>query len=397
MKEKRRFAILFFVIPVLLIFSISSPASAWEWPKDLTALTTGLGTGTYVQTVGWGSIIEQKTGVKFRAMPSNNYSERAMAHKQGRAVLNVDTITTINAAVEARTSHATRDGGTYATNLVWVSMFVPFGFAVLKDSSIQSVYDLKKIKNLKVALFRTSDSSVRHVKGILAWAGVDEKDVIFVPTTSWSGNTKAIVEGKADITFTSPISKVTYEVEAHPKGIRWIDFPQDDKEGEKRYLKKMPGIAFVVNQKGVKSAHGKNMMINISYYHAKASTDSDLIYNLAKWLGENYESYKNTAKGCAEMNIENMRKALDLARRQNYLPVHPGSIRYLKEKGMWSSDDDVWNEKCKALVKRWVETYDDAIADADKKKISIKPSNETWMNLWKSHKKDLPSFGTGLM
>ena len=97
------------------------------------------------------------------------------------------------------------------------------------------------------------------------------------------------------------------------------------------------------------------------------------------------------------MNIENMRKALDLARRQNYLPVHPGTIRYLKEKGMWSSEDDVWNEKCKALVKRWVKTYDDAIADADKKKISIKPSNETWMNLWKSHKKDLTSFGTGLM
>ena len=64
---------------------------------------------------------------------------------------------------------------------------------------------------------------------------------------------------------------------------------------------------------------------------------------------------------------------------------------------MWSSEDDVWNEKCKALLKRWVETYDEAIADADKKKISIKPSNETWMNLWEIHKKNLPSFGTSLM
>lgn len=394
MRRLSKLQIFFLVVSIGFIFSLSAQASAWEWPKEFTASTTGLGTGTYVQTVGWGSALEEKTGMKFRAMPSNNYSERARAHKQGRAILNVDTITTINVQIQADSNHATRKGGTYETNIFWISRFLPFGFIMTRDSEIKGIYDLKKMKNVKVALFRRSVTSVNQVKGMLAWAGVDEKDVIFVPTTTWGGNSKTVVEGRADIAFSSPISKVTYEIEANPKGIRWLDFPRDDKNGVNRYISKMPGIAFGINQKGVKSARGINMPLNTSYFHARASTDPELIYHVAKWLGENYEFYKDKAKGCEEMNIETMRKALDLARGKNHIPIHPGTIRYLKEKGMWSAEDDAWNEKNKKLIREWVKAYDAAIAAADEKKIEINPKNEVWVDLWKSYKKDLPVFGT---
>lgn len=394
MRRLSKLQVIFLVVSIGLLFSLSAQASAWQWPKEFTASTTGLGTGTYVQTVAWGAVLEEKTGMKFRAMPSNNYSERARAHKQGRAIFNVDTITTINVQIQADSNHATRDGGTYATNICWIGRFLPFGFIVTKDTDIKSVYDVKKMKNLKVALFGRSVTSVNQVKGMLAWANVDEKDVIFVPTTTWEGNSKTVVEGRADIAFSSPISKVTYEIEANPKGIRWIDFPVDDKDGVKRYLTKMPGIAFGKNQTGVKSAHGVTMPVNTTYYHAKASTDPELIYHVVKWLGENYDLYKDKAKGCEEMNVETMRKALDLARGNNHLPIHPGTIRYLKEKGMWSAEDDAWNEKNKKLIEQWVKTYEAAIAAADEKKIEINPKNEAWVTLWESYKKALPAFGT---
>ena len=39
------------------------------------------------------------------------------------------------------------------------------------------------------------------------------------------------------------------------------------------------------------------------------------------------------------------------------VPFHEGAVRYLKEKGIWTAEDDAWNEKrtqrMNALVEAW--------------------------------------------
>ena len=132
----------------------------------------------------------------------------------------------------------------------------------------------------------------------------------------------------------------------------------------------------------------------VQYYHAKQSTDPELIYNLAKWLGENYEAYKGKHKSNEEMSMDNFRGYLDRARSMYYIPVHGGTVRYLKEKGKWSAEDEAWNEKNKALIKKYVEAYNAAIAAADEKKIEVAPKNKPWLALWGDYKKGLPLLGT---
>jgi TRAP transporter TAXI family solute receptor len=330
--------------------------------------------------------------MKVRVIPSDNYAERARAHKAGQSVLSINTITEVFTQCEASETHATREGGPYETRIFWSNSRIPFGFIVSKDSDIKTIYDLKKRKP-KIALFSPSPTSVLQVKALLAMIELDEKDVTFVPVTTWGSSTKSVPEGKADVAFASPISAVSFEAESSAKGIRWLELPKEDKEGLARYSKIIRGVPFATVSKGVKSAHGVHMVANISYYHALASTDPELIYQVAKWLGENHSRYKDKHPDGGDMNIEIQRENLDLARQMNYLPVHDGTIRYLKEKGKWHPADTTWNEKNKDLLARYVKAYKAAIAAADEKNIKIAPDNKDWVALWESFKKDFPFFG----
>ena len=388
-----KFKSIFIIVSiVVLIFSVSPPASAWQWPSTFTITTTGTATAGYAQTLSWGALLEEQTGMKVRVIPSDNYAERSRAHKAGQSVFSINTITEVFAQMEGNETHATREGGPYETRVFWSNARVPFGFIVTKDSDIKTIYDLKKRKP-KIALFSPSPTSVLQVKALLAMIELDEKDVTFIPVTTWGSSTKSVPEGKADVAFASPIAAVSHEAEASAKGIRWLELPKDDKEGLARYSKVLQGISFSPCSKGVKSAHGVHMVANISYYHALASTDPELIYQVAKWLGENHSKYKDKHPDSGDMNIEIQRENLDLARRMNYLPFHDGTIRYLKEKGKWHQADTTWNEKNKDLLARYVKAYKGAIAAADEKNIKIAPDNKDWVALWESFKKDFPFFG----
>ena len=384
------------LIIVLGVFASfwATSVSAWDWPKDLTIGTQGIGTASYAQTVGWGSVLEEKTGMKVRVRPTNSYAEKSRAHKAGHILLTNNTITEFVTIMEANGVHATRTGGPYETGIIWIGQSVYFGFMTLKNSEIKSVYDLKK-KKWKISVFTPSTPSVNHVKGLLSWAGVDEKNIILVPATSWSANAKSIVEGRADITFCAPTSTVAHEIEANPKGVRWLDFPDNEKDGQQKYMNINRGIGFARNgNKGVKSAHNVYMASNVTYYHTPLNTDTEFVYNMAKWLDENYDIFKDKHKACEDMTMDKLLSFLDNGSSNYYFPVHSGTVKYLKEKGKWSAKDDKWNEKNKKHIKKLIEAYKFAIADADKKKIKIDAKAEDWKALWADHLKDLKLLGT---
>jgi TRAP transporter TAXI family solute receptor len=393
MKTVRTRKSIFIVLSVVaLIFSASLLAAAWQWPSTFTIATTGTATATYAQTVSWASFLEEQTKMKVRVIPADNYVERARSHKAGQSILSANTPTEVFTQIEASAMHATRDGGPYDVQIVWANVRTPFGFIVAKDSDIKTIYDLKK-RRPKIALFTPSTASVLHVKALLAMVQLDEKDVTFVPVTTWANSTKSVPEGKADVAFTSPLSAVTQEAEASARGIRWLELPKDDKEGLVRYAKVMRGIAFATNDRGVKSAHGVHMAANVNQYYVRANEDPELIYQLAKWLDENYAKYKDKHPDNVFMRLDVQRENLDRVRGINYIPIHDGVVRYLKEKGKWTAADTAWNDKNKELVARYVKAYQAAIAAADAKKIKVAPDNKEWVALWESYKKDLPLFG----
>lgn len=377
---------------VAFIFFLYSPAFTWQWPSTFVISTTGTGTASYGQTISWASLLEEQTKMRVRVVPTDNYVERARSHKMGQSILANNTITEVFTQVEAREMHATRDGGSYDIQIFRPNARTPFGFIVAKDSDIKTIYDLKKRKP-KIALLTPSTSSVLMVKALMAMLQLEEKDVTFIPVTTWANSTKSVPEGKADVAYASPISAVSFEADASARGIRWLELPMDDKEGLARFSRVMRGISFAKNNRGVQSAHGVHMCINVNNYYVRGSEDPELIYHLTKWLDENYTKYKDKHTDNQDLSLDVLCEYIKLCRGMNYLPVHDGVVRYLKEKGRWTAADTVWNNKNKELVARYVKAYQAAIVAADEKKIKVAPDNKEWVALWESYKKDIPLFG----
>ncbi len=60
-------------------------------------------------------------------------------------------------------------------------------------------------------------------------------------------------------------------------------------------------------------------------------------------------------------------------------PFHEGAIRYLKEKGIWTAQDDQWNSKSLAHVKKVQELWKVTVQEAKSKGIGEKDFTEYWL------------------
>jgi len=73
-----------------------------------------------------------------------------------------------------------------------------------------------------------------------------------------------------------------------------------------------------------------------------ASQPADLVYSLAKAMIVSYDAYKDAAPGTAGLAVD----------RQNLtwvIPYHEGTVKALKEAGVWKAEHDAHNQ---ALLKR---------------------------------------------
>jgi hypothetical protein len=294
--------------------------------------------------------------------------------------------------------YGNRDCGPFPLRIAWVFSKYDSGFMVRGDSHIKNVYDIKP--DVKVVDMRSYLDSQTNLEGLLAWAGVDEKDVDWVPAHNTEEKAQLVVDGKADIAFAVPTSPVTYKAEENPHGLRWIEINSDkDPEGAERFHEKCLLIDFGPMFRGVPSSLGKWGMIGIDQSCCRASADTELIYNIAKWMNENWTRFKDLHLWLNQTTLKNVMERIDTT----FIPCHYGLIKYLKELGLWT---DVHEERQKVnveLIDRYCEASQKAMWLADEKGIPVSAVNPEWADLWENYKKEqglplfryLPTLGKG--
>ena len=387
--KKSLLSFLIFVVVVFLAFG-QAPAAKVKWPKALIIGTPAVGTSSYAVTSAWAPVMEQLTGMKVRIMPENA-PLRVRLLKQGKKInLNMESSAAVGAfAMQAKGGHATRQGGPHQVRAVWLGQSMPFGFFTRGDTGIKTLYDIKP--GHKVSYFMPPPASVAACDGFLAWGKVKKEDIKVVPFGSYVPMVKAVPEGKAHLAYAPSTSSVIFEAETNPHGLHWLPLdPKKDPEGAKRFLKYRPTASFAINYQGVKSSHGVPMLLTAFYIYATDKTDDELVYNIAKWLNENFNAYKGKHPNCKLMSLDLLRTAFD----STFVPVHQGTIRYLKEVGKWTAKDDKRQKYNVALIARYEKAYNAAMAEADKKKIKVDPQNKEWVALWAGFKKDIPPIRT---
>jgi len=325
----------------------------YEMPRLLAIGTPGISSGSFASTNGWAPIFQEEMGTTTRIVPEDSETQRYHRLTDRRDL----TMSSVSAA-EMR--FQIQGIGGYAPmkpvpmRVVWHHNDTPWGFVVSGDSDLETIEDLKK-GGVKVAQGVFSPPMVTAVTQALpAFLGLSEEEakqtLEFVPASSYVENCRSVVEGKADVAYCAPISSVLSEMEGAPGGIRWLPMDRDNKEGWDGFLKHRPMVVPVEISLGVSTARGVDGVTSNFLYAVPADADEEFAYNMAKWFHQSFDKYKGTHGLAARMSLEIFRDYLD----RSPLPVHEGTVRYLKEIDAWTEEDEAWNSEAADKMDKWI-------------------------------------------
>lgn len=374
------------IITFLFTTLFANPVfSETDLPSMIGITTIGVGTASHSMTAAYAPILEEELGIKARAMPSDSTMVSFSQMRQGSALFGSLSTPSLVEALHGDAPYNDSGWGPQKVALVWVGYDGPFGFVVRKNSDIESIEDLK---GKKLAWYEGSPAWQNGAKGALAFGGLTLDDVELVKVGDYSSAAKAVVQGKADADYLAPFSSVTYEIAEAPSGIRYLPMPLEDEEAWARYHEHNPLAPKGICGKGVKVARGvpmaNHLFVNATYLDKK----DEHIYKVAKFFGEKYDSYKDRHDELKDMSIKKMKEYLET----ESIPVHPGTVKYLKEINVWTEKDDKWNNELIELAEKYNNAWNKAMSEAKEKEIKVDSDNEDWVELWDAHRKGLPRF-----
>jgi hypothetical protein len=282
----------------------------YKWPEHFT-LAVLLATGLEVNNVGksWTPLLAEDTGMKVHLARTTDKVDKFKFLRLGIADMTDGGQHEVSRVFEGdrrygvieycgqnygrkAVVYGNRDCSSFSLRAGWVHSKYDSGFMVRGDSYIKDMSDIKP--GVRVVDMRPYLASQRNVEGFLAWAGVDEKDVVWVPAHNTAEKVQLVVEGKADISWIIPSAPSTYEGEKNPHGLRWIDLNSEkDPEGARRFREKYLLIGFGPMVRGVESARGHWGTVGTDLFCFRTDADTDFVYNMAKWMDENYPRYKD--------------------------------------------------------------------------------------------------------
>ena len=200
---------------------------------------------------------------------------------------------------------------------------------------------------------------------------------------------RAVADGRADFTYNATISTVTIEVEQNPYGIRYIPMDLNNKAGWAKYFEINPFYSNLIATTGVKAARGVPMANHPFVIWTYKWVDEELIYRITKFFSEQHDQYKGGHVNLPDMSFENMVKFKD---NGIAMPLVPGTVKYLKEKGKWDSSDEKWNNEQWAKLKKLAQLWETATEEAISKKINPDYKNKAWLEIWEKPRSTVPRF-----
>lgn len=373
----------------------AAQAEDYDLPRLLVIGTPGTSSGSFASTNGWAPILKDQVGTNSRVVPEDSEPQRYRRLTQRRDI-NMSSVSSAEMRFQIEGIGAYASMEPVAQRMVWHHNDTPWGFVVSGDSDIETMEDLKK-GGVRVAQGAFSPPMTTAVqKALPAYLGMTEEEASeqmeFVPASSYVENCRSVVEGKADVAYCATISSVLSEMEGAPGGIRWLNMDIDDKEAWAGYLEHRPMVVPTTITMGVSTAKGVDGLASNFVYSVPADADDSFAYSLAKWFHQSFDDYKGTHPLATRMDVEIFRDYLD----RSPIPVHEGTVRYLKEIDVWTDEDDAWNNEAIEKMDAWIEARKAALAEAQEKGVEISHNNEDFMAIYRKHTEDLEGFRSRL-
>jgi len=341
---------------------------------------TATGTGN-AQWLSYTAIMTKETGMDIRLVQESAPANRFKSVQTGQYFATSGSSGDFQNIVEALETYATADGGPFPMRILWGTGMAWSGFLATNASGIKTPADIKAGVRMGDTVNSPNVRS-KQLGSLLAWANLTPDKVTWVPFSDYNATVRGLGEGKIDVAFAFPTSPVVLEL---GDKVHYIELdPAKDPEGAKRYLDVDPVTAFAKVLEGPTWLQGAWAKGSATGSITIDKSDEALVYNMAKWLDTNYDKYKDAHPQNKYMTRDTLMQLVNTA----FIPVHPGTIKYLKEIGLWKPANDTRQQQNIDLVNKWIAAYDDAKKQATAKGLKVDPANKDWLAFWAQYKID---------
>lgn len=331
-------------------FTSFSASADVKLPERMTWTAYGTTASGYAQSVAIGNMLKEKHGTVMRVIPGKNDVSRMAPLRDGKADYCACGIA-VYFGQEGVLLFASKEWGPQPLRVLATAIGTNnLALATAKDANIRTMADLK---GKRVSWVRAGDALNWNVAASLAFAGLTWNDVQKVEVSGFKASVDAIINGQSDAAFMSTVTPHATRLAASPRGIYWPPMPHDDEEGWKRVAAAHPVLQKHIATAGADISKDKPHEGGVYAYPAlvtNADHDADEAYNLTKAIMEGVDDFKDSAPGAAGW-------ALDKQNMTWALPYHEGSIRYWKEKGMWTEaaqkNQDMLVKRQQVLMDAW--------------------------------------------
>jgi TRAP transporter TAXI family solute receptor len=360
------------VIVLLIGLSLSGAfAAGWPPPKPdiITVSTYKIGSNMHMRSAMMGESIFKKFGVKVRVVPIGTDVARVMAVKTKSANFWV-TGSGVYSTSEGFGEYATMKWGPHPTRYLWVcNRQTGFGPATTRKSGIKKMAD---VRGKRVAWVVGNPGLQMQYGAWLSFANLSWDDVKVVKFPSYTKAVRGLIEGKVDMTGVDTVAPIAAEVEAAPRGIYWIPMPPGNTAGWKRVQAGFP----LCQPMRVSIGAGIDPKKPVDFINIPApvfatfeGVDEGLVYWMTKFIAESYEGMEHSEWWSTDANLSAARCA----------PYHKGSVRYFKEQGKWTAEQEKIDRSYMKRQEILKEAFEAAKAEAKQKGIAGKQFPNVWL------------------
>ncbi len=358
------------VASTLMLACLPGQASAADvkLPSQISWTAYESGSSGYTQSVAIGNMLKKRYNTEVRIIPGKNDVSRMTPLRVGQSKICACGI----AAYYAQEGVLMFAEKTWGPQPVY-NIFNNNGrngqtLAASEKSGVKTPADLK---GKRLTWVKGAPALNRNMEAFLAFGGLTWNDVQKIEVPGWGQSIDAVINGQADAAWGSTVSSKFAQLVSSPEGLFFPPLPHSDKAGWERAQKITPWWIPSKVELAIPGYKGKLPYegANVPYPIFVATKDSpdELVYGLTKAVMENYADFKDGGPGMDGYQLKSQTFTFKF-------PFHPGSVKYFKEKGVWTADHDANNA---ALVKR-----QDVLATAWKDYIAKPEAGDKFADGW---------------
>jgi uncharacterized protein len=366
--------------------SVAASALAADIPKRLVFTSYDFGSSGFAQASGIANAFKKVHNTRIRIIPSGTSIGRMLPLAQRKAQYAFLASGTYFGS-EGTFDFSSPSWGPQDLRCV-LSPPAATGIVMLGSSKFS---DARKIKGIKFGYVKGNPSVNVKTDAIAAFAGLKEGEWERVWHGGYGVMKTSLLTGKIDAFLAAPTSGFSKEIEASPSGISWLQFDPNDKEAWARMTKIAPMYGAVKTESGAGiSADKPSNTISFRYpmMVTYADRDADEVYAMVKAMDELYPEYKNVSYAAQFWRLK------DASTPPCEAAFHPSSVKYFKEKGVWSEAAQKWQDarlaRHEAVIDAWDDAQDsyNAMRAAEREKGNKIKAGAGWGEWWTKVRKE---------